>query len=97
MNRVELHTEADAELFEAAFYLDGARAGYGDKFLDDVSAAFERIARFPYVVQRIGRVSKLTLTSFEYDIIYRVEKRRIFVIAIAHHSRRRLYWRSRLR
>lgn len=41
--RLELHPEARAELRRAALWYDERRAGLGDEFIAEVSAAFDRI------------------------------------------------------
>ena len=45
--RLELHPEARAELRIAALWYDERRAGLGDEFIAEVSAAFDRIRGAP--------------------------------------------------
>jgi toxin ParE1/3/4 len=95
---VELHDEADEEQTDAALYLDAERAGYGDLFLDELTTLFDEIATYPLIGARVGRrARKLPMNRFRYSIIYQPTHDRIFVVAIAHHSRRPGYWRPRLR
>jgi plasmid stabilization system protein ParE len=98
MTSGELHEEAEAELVEAAAYLEKERRGYGDRFL----AAFESAREFVVAHPRSGRrkpfdVRAWSIQGFSYSIVYTLEADGVFIIAIAHHRRREDYWRSRLR
>ena len=98
MKSVELHDAANLELHESAIFIETARTGYGERFLRTVENAFERLALFPHIgVKTVHRSRMVKVPRFDYDIIYRVERHRIYIIAIAHHGRSRNYWRSRLR
>jgi toxin ParE1/3/4 len=97
VRRVQYDPEAEAELLDDIAYFERERRGHGDRFLSAIQAAIERIHRFPYLGRRsAGRTRRLTLVDFRYDIVYRVTDDLIFIFAIAHHSRRRNYWRHRL-
>jgi toxin ParE1/3/4 len=94
----ELHAEADAELTEAAAYLERQRDGYGDRFLTAFGSAREFVIDHP----RSGRsthfgVRVWHVEGFPYNIVYALNGDEVFIVAIAHHRRRPGYWRSRLR
>jgi len=94
----ELHDEADAELVEAAAYLEHQRPGYGDRFL----AAFDEARDFIVDHPRSGRsarfgVRKWPVKGFSYEIVYVLDEDQVFIVAVSHHRRRPGYWRSRLR
>jgi len=96
--RVRLHADADAELSEAAVYLEIERAGYGERFLRAYMSARDLVVTYPEIGESCGpRVRRKRIQGFRYDIIYRVQPGEIFVLAIAHHSRLPHYWRPRLR
>jgi plasmid stabilization system protein ParE len=42
------------------------------------------------------RLRRLLVPRFPYGLLYRVEDERIFIVAVAHFSRRPGYWRSRI-
>jgi len=96
--RVELHVEADRELLEASSWIESERTGYGDRFLDAFVRERDLLLRFPFCGSpRSRRARHLRITGFKYDIIYYVVGETIHIVAIAHHSRRPGYWRSRIR
>ena len=95
--RVRLHAAADAELSDAAVYLETERTGYGERFLLAYMAARDLVLAYPNIGESCGRrVRRKRIRGFRYDIIYRVELGEIFILAIAHHSRWPRYWQSRL-
>lgn len=86
MKPVEFHHEAHFELLEAAYYVDLDRTGYGDRFLSGVKDTLETIQTFPESgsPSDIKPYRKWGVHGFRYNIIYRVEADRIYVIAVAH-------------
>jgi len=94
----ELHAEANAELTEAAAYLERQRDGYGDRFI----AAFDSAREFLIDHPRSGRAARFGIRAwpiegFPYSIVYALNSDEVFIVAVAHHRRRPGYWRSRLR
>ncbi len=62
-----------------------------------VDGEFQLLLEYPYAGPRIRRrVRSLAVSDWPYSIIYQVAANSIYVIAIAHQSRRSNYWRSRL-
>jgi plasmid stabilization system protein ParE len=95
---VVLHPEASDEFDEAIAYLEREEAGLGQRFFDAIDARFQRIAEHPRSGKRVGRtVRRYVVPDWRYSIIYALEPERVFIVAIAHQSRRPAYWRSRLR
>jgi toxin ParE1/3/4 len=91
------HEAADAELTEAILYYDAKALGLGDRFLADVKAATSRIEQYPEIAQVIDLgVRAKILTSFPYSLMYVLDLSEIFIVALAHHSRRPAYWADRL-
>jgi len=98
VRRVEIHPEAEEEFAQAAFYLDAERVGYGDVFADRVRDAYEIVMTYPRAGKLVGRrARRIEVSGFRYAVIYQILPDLIFILAIAHHSRRPGFWRSRLR
>jgi plasmid stabilization system protein ParE len=96
--RVEYHPEAEDDLSEATEYLAVRRTGYGDGFEQAVRTAEEMIAMFPRIGRRRpGGVRRVEVHGFKYGLIYEVRRDSIFVLAVAHYSWHRGYWRHRLK
>lgn len=96
MTGVRFHPAADEELLEATeWYLErSATAAAG--FVREIDHALARIAETPerYPLTRLGR-RRFVLVNYPYDVVYRVTRADIEIVAIAHHARRSAYWRKR--
>ena len=96
MRDVSFHPAADEELIEATtWYLRRSHAAAAG-FVREVEHALDRIVAGPerYPKTRFGR-RRFVLLNYPYDIVYRVIGMSIEVVAVAHHSRRPGYWRTR--
>ena len=91
------HEAADAELTEAVAYYDGKAPGLGDRFLVEVRSATRYIERYPEIAPVIERdVRAKVLTRFPYTLMYVVQPQELFIVAVAHQSKRPAYWTDRL-
>jgi plasmid stabilization system protein ParE len=95
--RVEYFPEAIREIEDAFdWYLERSPRA-AEAFLHEVDRAIALIATSPQVWPFFEAGTKrYVLTKFPYSLIYREEIDRIRIVAVAHHKRRPLYWRSRL-
>lgn len=98
MLSVILHPDAEAEVDDAATAIAVDRPRSSATFLRALDDAFERLIAFPLSGCRVrGPVRRLVLPGWRYSVIYSVEAWGIYVLAVAHHSRKPGYWRYRLR
>lgn len=97
MRSLQFHPEAQAELVGAAQYFEGEAQNLGLDFIDFVQRTALRLVEFPASGRRVGRrLHRVVVPRFLYLLLYRVERERIFIVAVAHPRRRPGYWRSRL-
>jgi plasmid stabilization system protein ParE len=91
------HEAADEELTEAVAYYDTKASGLGDRFVADVKAATRYIEDYPHVAPVIEEgVRQKVLRQFPFSLMYVVEEHDLFIVAVAHQSRRPAYWIDRL-
>lgn len=96
MTLVELAPAARKELLEARAFYGAVTPALGERFGAVIATAMQRIASGPTRWPRISRrLRRHVVSEFPYSIIYRIEKNRILVVAIAHQRRRFGYWRGR--
>src|SRR3990172_3983337 len=97
MKRVAYHRLAAAELIESARFYDQRRTGLGDEFLSAVDAVQEVIRTQPQLGRRglLGTLSFRT-RRFPFRVVYELQPDRIWIVAVAHLSRRPGYWARRL-
>ena len=103
MRALRIHAAAVEEAVEAAAWYEKERSGLGADFENALEAAFDLLeqeivplAPAPGIAGSRG-VKRLLLRRFPYAVVVREYDTEIFVVAIAHHSRRPGYWRDRLR
>ena len=91
------HEAADAELTEAVAYYDGKASGLGDRFLAEIKAATRYIERYPEIAPIIDQgVRAKVLGRFPYSLMYVLDAHELFIVAVAHQSKRPAYWADRL-
>jgi toxin ParE1/3/4 len=97
MSRIELAPGAWDDLKESFNWYLARSPESAIRFENAVNEALSLVAtdpmRFPKVDRRHQRCP--LAEPFDFDLIYRRENDRIYVVAIAHHSRRPKYWRRR--
>jgi plasmid stabilization system protein ParE len=88
--------EAQREFLDAISEYEEARAGLGRRFKEEVDRCVLWIAAHPELY-RLRPVSyrRINLRVFPYYIPYVVREQTLWILAIAHASRRPLYWVSR--
>ena len=102
MRRIRILHEAAEEAIEAAAWYEGRRVGLGVEFFAVLDAALDLLedeivplTSMPGAAGARG-AKRLVLKHFPYDVVVRELADEVVVVAVAHHSRRPGYWRSRL-
>jgi len=94
---VEFHPEAQDEFISAARLYEDETPGLGLDFINAVRQTYERVLEAPASGPAFGRrLRRHLVPKFPYGLLYRVEPKRIYIIAVMHLRRRPGYWRSRL-
>ena len=74
-------------------WYNGQRDGLGEEFLAAVGAAFDTIERFPDIFAGVhGEVRRAIVSRFPYAVFYRVETKRVVVLAVIHAARDPKVW-----
>jgi toxin ParE1/3/4 len=93
-----ISSEATAELLAAIRWYESRRSGLGAEFYDAVSRTIDVIRAHPEIgTSRTGRLShrRSRVARFPYTVVYRIRESDVYVVAVAHTSRRPGYWRVR--
>ena len=92
---VILSPTADQVFEEAAAWYQKL-AGLGERFVDQVQAALDRIGKTPELHATVYQnVRRVRVQRFPYSVFYRVLDHRIEVIAEFHDQRAPQIWRPR--
>ena len=93
---VSFHPAARAELATATDWYVARSATAAREFVREIEHALARIQEAPerYPETRHRR-RRFVLLKFPFDLVYRITETNIQIVAVAHHSRRPGYWKSR--
>jgi plasmid stabilization system protein ParE len=94
--RAEFHPVARAEILEISRYIEERRTGYGQRFLRSFVRARDYLLKYPHGGPKTRGGRRKRILGFQHDIIYRVYRDVIFIVAIAHR-RRKPFWTHRRR
>lgn len=91
------HPEAEAEFNGAIDYYEAREAALGYDFAVEVYAAIQRIVAYPRSWPVLeGDVRRCQTNRFPYGVLYAVEERQIFIVAVMHLRRDPDYWKHRV-
>ena len=95
--RISLSEEAQADAKAAVdWYIEENALIAADDFADELDQALSLLNQFPEMGKAGARNTRtLTLHSFPFSLIYRLQADVIRIVAVAHHSRRPNFWASR--
>lgn len=97
MKPLVFHAAAQAEFFAAQDFYEQRVEGLGEDFRQEVLAAVDVIRAAPqrWPVRRWG-TRTYYVHRFPFGVVYLELPRKIWVVALAHTSRRPGYWKDRL-
>ena len=94
--RIDFHPAATAELEESADWYAERSLTAAQGFALAVDAALDKIAADPRRFPKIdGRHQACSVERYPFQIIYRDDGSRIYLVAVAHAKRRPGYWKDR--
>jgi len=102
MKRVKIGKDAALEFEEAAAWYENEQRGLGARFVAAFEHAIQILAEANPPLTPVGGnagkkgAQKLILHKFPFSVMVYEVKDSIIVIALAHHSRRPGYWKSRV-
>lgn len=98
MKPLQISEPASLELAGAVRWYEERRPGWGGRLFDAVASTLARIESYPELgSSRRGRTParQMKVRGFPYVVAYRIRPDDVYVIAVAHTSRRPDYWRER--
>ncbi|MEK6806194.1 MAG: type II toxin-antitoxin system RelE/ParE family toxin [Pseudomonadota bacterium] len=87
---------ARQELNEAIAFYESKSSGLGISLSEEVEAYVQKLDQFPLTGQRLrGPLRRMLLSRFPYQLIYRIERSQLIVLALAHQKQKPGYWQRR--
>ena len=94
---VEFHHEAYDEVIEAMAFYEERQEGLGVELWKTVRKTLDRIGDNPTGPERITpNLRRESVPRFPFSFDYGIKSDTLWVVAVAHHSRREGYWRRRV-
>jgi plasmid stabilization system protein ParE len=94
---LDAHPGALAEAEAAARYYAARNLNASAAFSDALLAAISEIETAPHIFPAyVHETRRILLRTFPFSVVYTFDEQSIFIIAVAHGSRRPGYWISRL-
>ena len=98
---LKLHSEAEAELRTSVnFYRECGGDRLAERFKQHVDEAFQAILANPErfaPTRDLPEVRKFRLKHFPFALLYVQRRDHIWIVAVAHGSRKPAYWMKRVR
>lgn len=95
--KISLNDQAELELVEgAAYYARQVNVALADAFISEFDRSARLLGDFPKLgsIWR-GRIRRLPLRRFPYNIVYYQRESEVRILAIAHQRRKPGFWRGR--
>jgi hypothetical protein len=94
--KIKFLEAAQAELDEAVSFYNREFSGLGDRFLQEVIAAIDRIVQFPDAWHPLSRNTRRCQTkSFPYGLIYSKFDDEILILSVSNLHRDPTHWKDR--
>lgn len=98
MWRLDVSSEAELEIFEAALRYEREREGLGFRFEAQVNTVFSRLAVSPFQFPVIEEdVRRALVRDFPYGVFFTTGANVITVLAVLHLRRHPNVWKQRRR
>ncbi len=97
MKNLEFHPDIADDLRGSYQWYERQSEGLGYELLDEIESSYEAIIDFPEAWSPfLYGFRRYLLSRFPYSIIYKIEEKMIYIIAIMHNSRKPNFWLERL-
>ena len=95
--KVVFHPDAEAEFQEAIEYYEERQENLGHDFALEIHSAIQRALDFPETWPTLrGEVRRSLVHRFPFGILYAIEEKGIFVVAVMHLHKQSDYWVDRI-
>lgn len=94
--KIEFFESAEFELKESVEFYNDQSQGLGLEFALEVQKTIERIKKHPNAWQNIFKKFRRCRTNrFPFGVVYKIKNDVIYLVAVAHFSRKPFYWKNR--
>jgi hypothetical protein len=95
--KFSFHPEAEDEFIDAVAYYEDCEIGLGLDLLREVYATIQNVVDYPAMWPEIEHeIRRCLVHRFPYGVLYSIEPKCIFILAIMNLHRDPDYWKHRL-
>lgn len=95
-SEIVFRAAAQDEFMEAAAWYEVQRPGLGAEFISEIDRCVAKVAQHPRQYSATqDDIRRAPVARFPYGVHFRIEARRIIVLAVFHASRDPAIWRAR--
>ena len=95
--KIEFHLQVQEEFTEEASYYERQIPALGTSFISELESAVPLLEVHPKLGAEFESPFRyLPMRRFPHSLIYAIESRCIWIVAVAHQKRRPGYWRERI-
>ena len=96
MPNIIFHPDIEHEVKASYEWYQNQAAGLGDDFLAELETAYQTIIELPDTWPKFQNgFRRFLLSKFPFSVIYRFDKKAIYIVAVMHNSRKPGYWIER--
>lgn len=94
---LEIHEAVGDDVENARLTYEQLRQGLGDDLFTEIYTTMAKLEENPHLFQhRYGKFRIAMTSRFRFNIVYRIEDKTVYVIAVRHPSRHPTSWMERL-
>jgi plasmid stabilization system protein ParE len=93
---ISFHRAANNEFIEASAWYEEKKTALGTEFIAEVESCLSLAAEYPMRYAVVYKeIHRIAVNKFPYNIYFRVEAKRIVVLAVFHSRRNPSIWQAR--
>lgn len=95
-NKIIVKPLAKDDIIAAYLWYEKQRTGLGDEFINEIDSIYNRIISNPFQFPKIKRnYRKAVIRRFPFNVIFIIEEKIIFILAVFHANRNPDIWKKR--
>ena len=96
MLNIIFHPDIENEVKASYEWYQNQAAGLGEDFLSELETAYQAIIELPNTWPKFQKdFRRFLLSKFPFSVIYRFDRKTVYVVAVMHNSRKPGYWSER--
>ena len=97
MFNITFHPDIEYEVRASYEWYQKQAEGLGDDLLTELEMAYQAIIEFPDTWPKFQKgCRRFLLRKFPFSVIYQIDNKTVYILAVMHNSRKPGYWTERI-